>query len=127
MSPNIASPQASPVRYDVSLLSPQDLFLFNEGSHFRIHDKIGAHLMSADGTRGTVFSVWAPNARHVYVIGSFNGWDHTSHPLEPRGTSGIWEGFIPGADKGAVYKFHIVSHHNGYRADKADPVGLLHE
>jgi len=61
------------------------------------------------------------------VIGSFNGWDHSSHPLQPRGSSGIWEGFIPGASKGTVYKFHIVSNHHGHRVDKADPIGLLHE
>jgi 1,4-alpha-glucan branching enzyme len=63
----------------------------------------------------------------VYVIGSFNGWDHSSHPLQPRGSSGIWEGFIPGAGKGTVYKFHVVSNHHGHRVDKADPIGLLHE
>jgi len=91
MSPNLASPPASPVRYDVSLLTADDLYLFNEGSHYRLHDKMGAHLTESSGTPGTAFSVWAPNARNVYVIGSFNGWDHTSHPLRPRGSSGIWE------------------------------------
>ena len=127
MGRNLASPEAPPVRYDVSLLTDNDLYLFNEGSHYRLYDKMGAHLTESKGVQGTVFSVWAPNARNVYVIGSFNGWDHSSHPLQPRGSSGIWEGFIPGAAKGTVYKFHIVSNHHGHRVDKADPIGLLHE
>ncbi len=127
MSRNLASPEAPSVRYDVSLLTDDDLYLFNEGSHYRLHEKMGAHLTESNGVQGTVFSVWAPNARNVYVIGSFNGWDHGSHPLQPRGSSGIWEGFIPGAGKGTVYKFHIVSNHHGHRVDKADPIGLLME
>jgi 1,4-alpha-glucan branching enzyme len=127
MGRNLASPEAPAVRYDVSLLTDNDLYLFNEGSHYRLYDKMGAHLTESKGVQGTIFSVWAPNARNVYVIGSFNGWDHSSHPLQPRGSSGIWEGFIPGAGKGTVYKFHIVSNQHGHRVDKADPIGLLHE
>ncbi len=84
-------------RSDVSLLSPQDLYLFNEGRHYRSYNKLGAHLMEAGGERGTCFSVWAPNARKVSVIGSFNQWDEHAHCLEPRGNSGIWEGFSPEA------------------------------
>jgi len=114
-------------RSDVSLLSPQDLFLFNEGRHFRSYNKLGAHLVEAGGERGTCFSVWAPNAREVSVIGSFNQWVERAHPLEPRGNSGIWEGFVPSAKKGDVYKFHIRSHQNGYVIDKADPFGVRHE
>ena len=126
MSPLTAA-EAPPVRYDVSLLSEQDYYLFNEGSHYRIYDKMGSHVFNANGVEGTVFSVWAPNARNVYLIGSFNGWNHSSHPLRSNGRSGIWEGFIPGVGKGALYKFHIVSNHHGHIADKADPIGLLHE
>jgi len=127
MSPNLAKPDASPVQYDLSLLTAEDLYLFNEGSHYRLYEKMGAHPKESNGVAGTVFSVWAPNARNVYVIGSFNGWDHSSHPLHPRGSSGIWEGFIPGAGKGTVYKYHIVSNQHGHRVDKADPIGLLME
>ncbi len=119
--------QQPPVRYDVSLLTSEDCYLFNEGSHYRIYDKMGAHLTEADGTAGAVFSLWAPNARKVTVLGSFNNWDRTSHQLQPRGSSGIWEGFTPGVTKGALYKFHIDSNQHGFRTEKADPVALFAE
>jgi 1,4-alpha-glucan branching enzyme len=109
------------------LLTENDLYLFNEGSHYRIYDKMGAHPATHNGQAGAIFSVWAPNARSVSVVGSFNEWDHKTHPLIPRGSSGIWEGFIPGASHGALYKFHIESRQRGYHIDKADPIGLLHE
>jgi len=68
-----------PVRHDVSRLSRDDLFLFNEGSHFRLYDKLGAHVMTADdGSEGTFFAVWAPSAQAVSVIGDFNDWKYTS-------------------------------------------------
>jgi len=113
--------------HDVSLLTENDLYLFNEGSHYRIYDKLGAHILTAGGETGTCFGVWAPNARSVSVIGSFNQWHPKTHPLHSRGNSGIWEGFVPGANKGALYKFHIESHHHGHRVDKTDPIGLLQE
>ena len=111
----------------ITLLSDQDLYLFNEGSNYRMHETMGAHLVSRDGQTGATFSVWAPNARLVSVIGSFNGWDPRANQLTPRGSSGIWEGFIPGVTKGALYKFHIESRRHGYRVDKADPLGIWHE
>ena len=115
------------IRHDVSLLTPEDTYLFNEGSHYRIYDKLGAHLINSNGTEGAIFGVWAPNARKVSVIGNFNNWNPTSHQLQPRGSSGIWEGFIPGISKGALYKFHISSSQHGFHADKADPVAIFAE
>jgi len=117
----------NPVLYENSLLTDDDLYLFNEGSHFRLYEKLGAHPMEHDGKEGTHFAVWAPDAQKVYVMGEFNGWDKESHPLRPRGKSGIWEGFIPGVGKGANYKYHIASRFHGYRVDKADPFALYSE
>jgi 1,4-alpha-glucan branching enzyme len=111
----------------VTLLSDQDLYLFNEGSNYRMQETMGAHLVSRNALDGAVFSVWAPNARQVSVIGSFNNWHPQANLLVPRGGSGIWEGFIPGVTKGALYKFHIESRRHGYHVDKADPLGVLHE
>ena len=110
-----------------SLLTDQDLFLFNEGSHFRLYNKLGAHLVTQDGADGTYFAVWAPNATHVSVIGDFNGWDKGRHVLRPKGNSGIWEGFIQGIGKGTLYKYHIGSRFHGYAVDKADPYSTFNE
>ena len=121
------NPISSQYHTGASLIGDQDLFLFNEGSHYRIYDKLGAHHMMVDGQPGTCFGVWAPNAREVSIVGDFNGWNGESHQLSPRGSSGLWEGFFPGLGKGTLYKFHIVSQHNGYVADKADPLGIWHE
>jgi 1,4-alpha-glucan branching enzyme len=111
----------------MGLLTEQDLYLFNQGRHYRAYEKLGSHLTSVDGQSGAYFSVWAPNAHGVTVIGSFNDWNKDSHPLYAQENSGIWEGFIPGVPKGSVYKYHIVSRHNGFVVDKADPFGFLHE
>lgn len=116
-----------PVLYNISLMTDNDLYLFNEGSHFRLHEKMGAHLLTEKGLKGTCFAVWAPDAEQVFVMGDFNGWDKLRHPLRPRGRSGIWEGFIPGLEKGANYKYHIISRYNNYRVDKADPFALYNE
>ncbi len=112
---------------EASLFSQQDLYLFNEGSHLRLYEKLGAQRRVVDGQRGINFAVWAPGAGYVSVIGNFNGWDKTSHPLTPRESSGIWEGFVPGLEPGCTYKYHVVSRFHGYAADKSDPVGFLHE
>ncbi len=119
--------QQEAVRHDVSRLVDDDVYLFNEGSHFRLYDKLGAHPMTVGGTAGTYFAVWAPDADRVFVMGSFNEWEHERHPLQVRGQSGIWEGFIPAVTKGALYKFRIHSRFNGYRVEKADPFSLFNE
>jgi 1,4-alpha-glucan branching enzyme len=118
---------ASPSQPEGSLLSDLDLHLFNEGNHFRLYEKLGSHPMTVRGQEGTYFAVWAPNAERVSVIGDFNGWDNGSHLLAPRGSSGVWEGFLAGIAAGALYKYHVVSRFNGYRADKADPFGFRQE
>jgi 1,4-alpha-glucan branching enzyme len=115
------------VRNDVSFLTDDDLYLFNEGNHFRLYEKLGSHLVSNGSDEGTYFAVWAPDAGKVTVIGDFNGWNKFSHPLAPRGQSGIWEGFIPGVGKGSNYKYHITSRYQDYRADKADPFAVFNE
>jgi 1,4-alpha-glucan branching enzyme len=114
-------------RSEVGLLTEQDLYLFNEGRHYRAYEKLGSHLSSMGDKQGARFGVWAPNAQEVSVIGSFNGWDPHSHALRARGSSGIWEGFIPEVTKGSAYKFHVVSQHHGHVVDKADPFGVWHE
>jgi len=112
---------------DRPLVSEHDVYLFNEGTHFRLYRHLGAHLAEEDGKRGVHFSVWAPNARYVSVVGNFNGWDDGSHPMQPIGYSGIWRAFIPGLEPGEVYKYHIASEHRGYRVNKMDPFGFQHE
>ena len=112
---------------EASALSDQDLYLFNEGSHLRLYEKLGAHATVVDGKPGTRFAVWAPNAEFVSVVGDWNGWNRDSHPLHPRDHSGIWEAFIPDVGLGAVYKFHIRSRVGGYRVDKADPFAVRAE
>jgi 1,4-alpha-glucan branching enzyme len=116
-----------PVRYGLCGLSANDLYLFNEGSHFQLYDKLGARCMSDGATAGAHFAVWAPNARQVSVIGNFNGWDRFSHLLQPLASSGIWEGFIPGLGQGALYKYFIESNYNGYQVEKTDPFGQYYE
>ncbi len=107
-----------------SLLTEDDLYLFNEGSHFNLYDKLGAHVTVFDGVAGTQFSVWAPNARLVAVIGDFNGWDTSATRLAEQGVSGIWTGFVPGVGVGDVYKYRIFSNVDGFEVDKADPFGF---
>ncbi|HKY73468.1 MAG TPA: 1,4-alpha-glucan branching protein GlgB [Nitrospira sp.] len=110
-----------------TMLTSHDVYLFNEGTHFRLYEKLGAHPMRVHDVDGTYFAVWAPNAERVSVMGSFNDWSKDSHHLRPRESSGIWEGFIPGIGKGALYKFNIRSHVNGYHVDKTDPFALFNE
>jgi 1,4-alpha-glucan branching enzyme len=115
------------VYYKKSMITEDDIFLFNEGSHCHLYEKLGAHLMTVDGEAGTCFSVWAPDAENVSVIGDINGWNRESHLLRSRGQSGIWEGFIPGVGKGELYKYHIKSKYRGYQVEKTDPFALYYE
>jgi len=113
---------ADAVHYDVTLFTHHDMYLFREGSHYRLYEKMGSHMLERDGERGTYFAVWAPNAGDVAVMGDFNGWSRTAHYLKAREDgSGIWEGFVPGVGKGALYKYRVRSRHGGYEADKGDP------
>lgn len=107
---------------DSSLLTDHDIYLFKQGNHFRLYDKLGAHRTEQAGEAGVSFAVWAPNAERVAVMGDFNGWATDTHPLASRSDgSGIWEGFVPGLDNGTAYKYHISSRHHGYSVAKADP------
>jgi len=106
------------------VLSEDDLFLFNEGNHFRLYEKFGAQLVTHEGIAGVSFAVWAPNAERVSVIGDFNTWDGRRHPLRPRGASGVWEIFIPQLRAGDLYKYEIKTRYQGYIAVKADPFGF---
>jgi len=88
---------------------------------------MGAHVVEVDGRIGTRFAVWAPNADRVSVVGDFNAWDASRHPLRHLEDSGVWEGFVPGVGQGALYKFSICSRHGGHRAQKADPYAFAFE
>jgi 1,4-alpha-glucan branching enzyme len=110
------------VQSGVSLFSDFDIYLFKQGNHYRLFEKLGAHVMTVDDVKGTYFAVWAPNAKKVSVVGDFNHWNPETHPLAARWDgSGIWEGFITGIDTGTLYKFHIDSNYNGYKANRGDP------
>ncbi|GFK93638.1 1,4-alpha-glucan branching enzyme GlgB [Fundidesulfovibrio magnetotacticus] len=116
------------VLHGVSLLTDHDIYLFKEGTHFRLYEKLGSHTMTVDGMEGTLFAVWAPNARKVSVIGDFNGWDRKAHPMSARlDGSGIWECFAPGVGQGTVYKYHITSRHHGRHLEKGDPFAFAWE
>jgi 1,4-alpha-glucan branching enzyme len=108
-----------------NLLTPDDQHFIGEGRFFAMHDKLGAHILP--GGKGVHFAVVAPNAKSVSVIGDFNSWDRGAHFLQPVGSTGVWAGIVPEAQKGQCYKYHIVSHQNGYAVDKADPCAICSE
>ena len=102
------------------ILTEYDLYLFNSGDHHRIYDKLGSHTIEVNGISGVQFAVWAPNARSVSVVGSFNNWDRRRHAMRVLGASGVWEIFIPGLKEGELYKYQVKTK-SGNILDKADP------
>lgn len=103
-----------------------ELYYFAEGTDRELYNKLGAQLRVVDGVRGVGFSLWAPNAQRVSVVGPFNGWDGRSHPMRSLGQAGVWELFIPNLDHGALYKFELVTCH-GDLILKTDPFGFFFE
>jgi 1,4-alpha-glucan branching enzyme len=114
-----------PYRYG-RVLSDYDLYLFGEGKHTRIYEKLGAHPMAVGRAAGVHFAVWAPNAKRVSVVGDFNAWDGRRHPMRSLGSSGVWEIFIPGVAVGERYKFEVLTRY-GEVILKSDPFGLAFE
>ncbi len=119
---HISSPEKrSGVSSSVTLLTDDDLRSFSNGAQYRLYKKLGAHPVSIANKDGTYFAVWAPNAKSVSVIGDFNGWNNSSHPLVQRADSGIWERFVEDVGNGSTYKYHIISKSGKYSVDKRDP------
>lgn len=111
-----------------SLFTDFDINLFKAGKHYRLYEKLGAHLIELNGVKGVYFAVWAPSAYSVSVVGDFNYWTQGEHELNVRwDASGIWEGFIPNVEKGTTYKYKIQSHHGGVTTEKADPFAFYCE
>jgi 1,4-alpha-glucan branching enzyme len=109
------------------VLSDFDLHIFAEGTDLRTYDKLGAHLTQRGGVAGVFFAVWAPNASRVSVIGDFNSWDGSRHPMRARGLTGLWELFIPGLGEGEKYKFEVRSRSGEYIVRKSDPYAFYAE
>ena len=109
------------------VLGPLDDFLIGEGTHRRLFDKLGAHILHHEGVEGVHFSVWAPNARRVSVVGDFNDWDGRRHPMRRRIDTGIWEIFLPGLGALRPYKFEIVGSDGTVQPLKADPFAFRSE
>jgi 1,4-alpha-glucan branching enzyme len=108
-------------------LSDFDLHLMAEGRHYDTYEKLGAHIKTVNGVVGTNFAVWAPSARRVSIVGDFNGWDGRIHPMRPRGSSGIWELFLPNINEGAIYKYEITGPHDNLLPLKSDPYAFRSE
>ncbi len=106
------------------VLGELDEYLLGEGGHRRLWEALGAHLKTIDKTKGVHFAVWAPNAERVSLVGGFNAWNGTAHPMRRRGATGVWEIFIPGLEEGAIYKYEIRALGGQIMPLKADPVGF---
>ncbi|WP_341937169.1 1,4-alpha-glucan branching protein GlgB [Marinimicrobium sp. C2-29] len=104
-----------------------DLHLFGEGRHWRIYEVLGAHYKVVDGVAGVLFATWAPAAGRISVVGDFNGWDDRRHAMRVRGSSGVWELFVPGLEPGVLYKLSVRNRDTGHVQQKADPYGQAFE
>ncbi|MBM9596389.1 1,4-alpha-glucan branching protein GlgB [Roseitranquillus sediminis] len=107
-----------------AVMGELDEYLLGEGTHLRLWNALGAHVMEHEGCRGTHFAVWAPNARRVSVVAGFNGWDGRRHVMRRRGATGVWEIFVPGIGEGEAYKYEIIGPDGSLMPTKADPVGF---
>jgi 1,4-alpha-glucan branching enzyme len=115
-----------PYRYG-RIITEYDVYLFSQGKHTRVYDKLGAHLTTVGTVKGVHFGVWAPNADRVSVVGDFNNWDGRAHPMRRLGPTGVWEIFIPGLSEGQRYKYEIRSNQHGELLLKSDPYGFRFE
>ena len=119
--------RVDPYSFRAPLLSDHDLYLFNEGRHFRLWESLGAHATTVEGIAGVRFAVWAPDAGRVSVVGPFCRWDGRALPMRSRGASGVWELFVPGLDAGELYKFELRNRHSGAILLKSDPMARAAE
>jgi len=116
------------IYYDITRFSDMDIYLFKEGTHTKLYDKFGSHVMQREGKKGIYFALWAPNAKYVSVVADFNRYNASKHPLKIRDDgSGIWEGFIEGVQEGVTYKYHITSKIDDKTFLKTDPYGFYCE
>lgn len=127
-APVVNTKSAEVLTENQSFITEHDIYLFREGNHMRLYEKLGSHCMERNGKSGVHFAVWAPNAQSVSVVGDFNYWNKGQHPLFARwDSSGIWEGFVEGIGKGALYKYSIVSNNQNYSVEKRDPYAFFNE
>jgi len=117
--------RGDPYRF-LPTLGDMDLHLFNEGTHRRLWEVLGAHTRTLDGERGTSFAVWAPNAKRVSLIGDFTDWDGRLYQMRCLGSSGVWEIFVPGIEPGELYQFELKTKENWLRR-KTDPLAFAME
>jgi 1,4-alpha-glucan branching enzyme len=115
-----------PYRFHPEVLTELDLYLFGEGNHHQIYEKLGAHPLTVEGIQGVYFALWAPNARNISVIGDFNHWDGRQHQMQKVANSGIWILFIPELTVGTIYKYEI-KNQAGHIYEKSDPYGFQQE
>lgn len=115
-----------PYRF-LPVLGDLDLYLYNEGTHYRSYERLGSHLIKHQDVDGVSFAVWAPNAKRVSVVGNFNNWDGRRHMMRPRGSSGVWELFVPGLKEWDIYKYEMIGANGDLLPLKIDPVGFAYE